>query len=97
MKIEGSVALVTGAHRGLGKAYVEALRATGAARIYAGARQPADVTENRVIPIRLDVTSQPDVDLAAQRCQDVNILINNAGSDAQESNAGRGFGCIYAA
>ena len=36
MKIEGSVALVTGANRGLGKSYVEALQAAGAAKIYAG-------------------------------------------------------------
>jgi NAD(P)-dependent dehydrogenase (short-subunit alcohol dehydrogenase family) len=79
MKIEGSVALVTGANRGLGKSYVEALRAAGAAKIYAGARQPFNVIDSRVIPIRLDVTSQADVQSAAQRCQDVNILINNAG------------------
>ena len=79
MKIEGSVALVTGANRGLGKSYVEALRVAGAAKIYAGARQPFNVIDSRVIPIRLDVTSQADVQSAAQRCQDVNILINNAG------------------
>ena len=79
MKIEGSVALITGANRGLGKAYVEALRAAGAIKIYAGARRPSDVVDSQAIPIRLDVTSQADVELAAQRCQDVNILINNAG------------------
>jgi NAD(P)-dependent dehydrogenase (short-subunit alcohol dehydrogenase family) len=79
MKIEGSVALVTGANRGLGKVYVEALRAAGAAKVYAGAREPSDVIDSRVIPIRLDVTSQADVESAAQRCQDVNVLINNAG------------------
>ena len=71
MKIEGSVALVTGANRGLGKAYVEALRAAGAAKIYAGARQPMDAIDGRVIPIRLDVTSQADVESAARQCQDV--------------------------
>lgn len=79
MKIEGSIALVTGANRGLGKAYVEALRAGGADKIYAGVRQPSDFADSRVIPIRLDVTSRADVESAAQRCQDVNILINNAG------------------
>jgi NAD(P)-dependent dehydrogenase (short-subunit alcohol dehydrogenase family) len=52
MKIEGSVALVTGANRGLGKAHVEALRAAGAAKVYAGAREPFDVTDSRVIPSR---------------------------------------------
>lgn len=36
MKIEGSVALVTGANRGLGKAFVEGLLDAGAAKVYAG-------------------------------------------------------------
>ena len=43
-------------------------------------RQALDFNDSRVIPIRLDVTSQADVESAAQRCQDVNILINNAGA-----------------
>ena len=33
MNIAGSVALVTGANRGLGKAYVEALLSSGAAKV----------------------------------------------------------------
>ena len=79
MRIEGSVALVTGANRGLGKAFVEGLLVAGAAKIYAGTRQPVDVIDSRVIPIRLDVTSQADVESAAQQCRDVNVLFNNAG------------------
>lgn len=39
MKVADSVALVTGANRGLGKAYVEALLNAGTNRIYAGARK----------------------------------------------------------
>jgi NAD(P)-dependent dehydrogenase (short-subunit alcohol dehydrogenase family) len=38
MHIEGGIALVTGANRGLGKAYVDALLAAGAKKIYAGAQ-----------------------------------------------------------
>jgi NAD(P)-dependent dehydrogenase (short-subunit alcohol dehydrogenase family) len=38
MKISGSMALVTGANRGLGKAFVKALRDAGCAKIYAAAR-----------------------------------------------------------
>lgn len=38
MKIAGCIALVTGANRGLGRAFVEALRNAGAAKIYAAAR-----------------------------------------------------------
>lgn len=79
MKIENSVAIVTGTNRGLGKAYVEALLEAGVAKVYAGAREPSDAVDSRVIPIRLDVTSRTDVESAARRCQDVNIVINNAG------------------
>jgi NAD(P)-dependent dehydrogenase (short-subunit alcohol dehydrogenase family) len=44
MKVDGSVALVTGANRGLGAAIVDALLATGARRVYAGVRRPLDYT-----------------------------------------------------
>ena len=37
-KIAGSVALVTGANRGIGKAITEALLAAGATKVYAAAR-----------------------------------------------------------
>jgi NAD(P)-dependent dehydrogenase (short-subunit alcohol dehydrogenase family) len=85
MEIKGCVALVTGANRGLGKAYVDALLAAGAAKVYAGARDPATVTQTdpRVVPIRLDVTSLADVTDAARTCADVDILINNAGAMLQ--------------
>ncbi|AUT00469.1 hypothetical protein CLI64_08735 [Nostoc sp. CENA543] len=38
MDINGSIALVTGANRGIGQAFVEALVQAGATRIYATAR-----------------------------------------------------------
>jgi NAD(P)-dependent dehydrogenase (short-subunit alcohol dehydrogenase family) len=81
MQIKNSVALVTGANRGLGKAYVQALLSAGAAKVYAGARHLNDIseTDERVVAIKLDVTSQADVDAAAARCTDVTVLINNAG------------------
>jgi NAD(P)-dependent dehydrogenase (short-subunit alcohol dehydrogenase family) len=80
MNIEGSVALVTGANRGLGKAYVDALLAAGAATVYAGARDPSTITDPRVTPIRVDVTNPDHVAAAAARCTDVTLLINNAGT-----------------
>jgi NAD(P)-dependent dehydrogenase (short-subunit alcohol dehydrogenase family) len=81
MNIENSIALVTGANRGLGKAYTDALLAAGAARVYAGARDPSSVaiTDPRLVPLKLDVTQGEDVLAAAAACADINLLINNAG------------------
>ena len=79
MQIEGSVALITGANRGLGKAYAAALLAAGAAKVYAGARDPSAITDPGLVPVRLDVTKPDDIATAAALCRDVNLLINNAG------------------
>ena len=80
MDIKGCTALVTGANRGLGKAYVDALFAAGAVKVYAGARDPASVSDSRAVRVKLDVTSSADVTLAAsEHCCDINLLINNAG------------------
>ena len=81
MKIENCVALVTGANRGLGKSFVDALLAAGAAKVYAGARARAGVTvaDRRVVPVTLDVTKQTEVAAAATACGDVTLVINNAG------------------
>ena len=80
--IDGAHALVTGANRGLGKAFVDELLKRGVAGVYAAARSPdtIDIDDDRVIPIRLDVTNTDDVLAAASRCADVTVLINNAGA-----------------
>ena len=78
MKIQGSVALVTGANRGLGLAFAKALLAAGASKVYAGARDPATVTLPGLIPVKLDITNADDVAAAARQCADVTLLINNA-------------------
>jgi NAD(P)-dependent dehydrogenase (short-subunit alcohol dehydrogenase family) len=75
------VALVTGANRGLGRVFCRGLLNAGIGKIYAGARSPSDIdsAENRITPIKLDVTSAGEIQGAAKACADVDLLINNAG------------------
>ena len=79
MQIKNSVVLVTGANRGLGQAFVNALLEAGAAKIYAAARDPSSITLKGVVPIQLDVTSAADIAAAAKQCTDLTLLVNNAG------------------
>jgi NAD(P)-dependent dehydrogenase (short-subunit alcohol dehydrogenase family) len=85
MKIAGSIALVTGANGGLGRAFVTELLKRGAAKIYASARDGASLTDlllsaqDRLVPLVLDVTDPDQVANAARTASDVTLLINNAG------------------
>lgn len=85
MTIQESVAFVSGANRGIGKAYVEALIQAGVHRVYAAARNVDTLNDvvviapDRIIPVALDVTQPEQVNAVAQTAQDVTILINNAG------------------
>jgi len=85
MQIKDRAVLVTGANRGLGRAFVRGLLERGAGRVYAAARDPAAIEtvagddRSRVIPIRLDVTAAADVARAVEATADTTILINNAG------------------
>ncbi len=85
MQIAGRNVLVTGANRGLGLAIVEALLVRGAARVYAGARDPDSLAQvrarlgERVVAVRLDVTSAADRRLVVGSYPDVDLVVSNAG------------------
>ena len=79
MQIKGSVALVTGANRGIGAELAAALVEAGAAKVYAAARDPATIRSGTLTSVRIDVTRDDQVTAAAAQCRDVTLLINNAG------------------
>jgi NAD(P)-dependent dehydrogenase (short-subunit alcohol dehydrogenase family) len=79
MNIENKTVLITGANRGIGRALVnEALR-RGAKRVYAGTRGPLQITDERVIPLTLDVTNSSQIQRAVEEIESLDVLINNAG------------------
>src|SRR6476661_1365628 len=85
MRIKGCVAVVTGANRGLGRAFVEQLLARGAKRVYAGARDPSKLRGvgscgGRVVPLRIDLADPASIAAAAKNAKDATLLINNAGA-----------------
>ncbi len=79
MRIDGAVALVTGAGRGLGRVFARELVSRGATTVYGAARDPASVTEPGVTPVALDITDPDRVAEIARQCADVSLLVNNAG------------------
>ncbi|MBB4639510.1 SDR family oxidoreductase [Longimicrobium terrae] len=78
MKISGSVALVTGANRGIGRHFALQLLERGA-KVYATARDPQSVNIPGVHVLQLDITDPASVAAAAAQAGDVDLVINNAG------------------
>lgn len=104
MKVKNSVVFVTGGNRGLGLAFVREAVARGAAKVYAGVRNPEGFNEPGVIPVKLDVTDAGSVAAAVKSAPDVTLLINNAGvgelidspfSESVEAQSRRSFETNY--
>jgi NAD(P)-dependent dehydrogenase (short-subunit alcohol dehydrogenase family) len=79
VQIDGAIALVTGANRGLGRHLAQQLVERGAAKVYGAARNPEMIATPGVTPILMDITDPSSVADAAGIADDVTLLFNNAG------------------
>jgi NAD(P)-dependent dehydrogenase (short-subunit alcohol dehydrogenase family) len=82
MKIEGSIALVTGASSGIGEATAERLALAGY-KVYGTSRRRAPVGQRSFEMLPLDVTSDESVEAAVREVVRldgrIDLLVNNAG------------------
>jgi NAD(P)-dependent dehydrogenase (short-subunit alcohol dehydrogenase family) len=78
MKLENSVALVTGTNRGIGRHFAQQLVARGA-KVYATSRRPELIDVPGVEVLALDITDPESVAAAVAAAGDVQLLVNNAG------------------
>jgi NAD(P)-dependent dehydrogenase (short-subunit alcohol dehydrogenase family) len=79
MKLKDASILITGANRGLGLEFARQALAGGARKVYAGARDPSQVTLAGLVPVALDVNDAAQIAALAADLGDVDIVINNAG------------------
>jgi NAD(P)-dependent dehydrogenase (short-subunit alcohol dehydrogenase family) len=85
MNTKNMTVLITGANRGIGRAFLEYFAKAGVRRIYAGARDVEslnpllDDLPSTIVPIHIDVTNRTSVVAAAKVAIDTNLLVNNAG------------------
>jgi NAD(P)-dependent dehydrogenase (short-subunit alcohol dehydrogenase family) len=81
MQLRNSIAVVTGANRGLGRHFAAQLLERGATKVYAAARNPDSVDLPGATPLRLDVTDPESIAHAAAVATDATLLI---GGDADQ-------------
>lgn len=87
---EGKIVLVTGANRGIGKAFVESFLDHGAAKVYAACRIESarvafagkldgenEKTGGFVVPLRLDLVDPEAIESIASIATDVEVVVNN--------------------
>jgi NAD(P)-dependent dehydrogenase (short-subunit alcohol dehydrogenase family) len=84
MKIESKAILITGANRGIGRALLEEALKRGAERVYASSRQPFAHSDDRVIPLTIDVTNAAQIQEAVGKVESLDFLVNNAGVDLHD-------------
>jgi short-subunit dehydrogenase len=88
MELNGSVALVTGANRGIGRALVERLAREPLQLVLAGVRSPEEFepiqsSAGEIRPVRMDLSSRESIDACCDALGDdlrtIDLLVNNAG------------------
>jgi NAD(P)-dependent dehydrogenase (short-subunit alcohol dehydrogenase family) len=89
MTITDKTILVTGANRGLGQALVEEALRRGAKRVYAASRQPFAHSDDRVVPLIMDVTDWAQIQRGVESVESLDILINNAGVSLPDDMSSR--------
>lgn len=77
MRIDGAVALVTGADCGIGTALVRALLARGAAKVYGASLDAGSSELLRFVPVRLDVAWPGQLKALARELGDVSLIVNH--------------------
>ena len=85
MDLTNQTVFITGANRGIGKAYVEEFLKEDVKKIYLGVRDVNAVADTiakapeKCTAIELDITNHTQIETAASNASDTTILINNAG------------------
>ncbi len=84
MELSNKNVLITGANRGIGRAFLDEVLARGVSRVYAAVRDPGSLTDvvaehgHRVVAVPFDLADRSSVVDLAGRCSDVDLVIANA-------------------